>query len=272
MNESEINDWVQRARSGEVTWSELAERLLVLEHAPQSDHRPDIDRQRRCGFAEVIFGQGKSVEAISTIARRLLDAAGDAESSAIHQRQEVLVTRVDTGHATELTQLFPFVRYDQLGRTLRLSNRTISETNCPPSPAPMGRIVVVTAGSTDLPVAREALETLRWMGVNAELLTDVGVAGPYRLLPHLANLRSAQALVVVAGMEGALASVVGGLVASPIIAVPTSVGYGSNFEGITTLLSMMSSCAAGVTVVNIDAGFKGGYVAGLIATKQHSIS
>ena len=125
---------------------------------------------------------------------------------------------------------------------------------------------MVTAGSTDLPVAREAIETLRWMGVAAELVTDVGVAGPYRLLAHLARLRSARAVVVVAGMEGALASVVGGLVPSPIIAVPTSVGYGANFAGVTTLLSMLSSCAAGVTVVNIDAGFKGGYVAGLIAT------
>src|SRR5690606_18036957 len=109
-------------------------------------------------------------------------------------------------------------------------------------------IAVVTAGSTDMPVAREALETLRWMGVDAELLCDVGVAGPYRLLPHLDRLRRCAALVVVAGMEGALASYVGGLVPCPIVAVPTSVGYGANLGGLTTLLSMLSSCAAGVTV------------------------
>jgi pyridinium-3,5-biscarboxylic acid mononucleotide synthase len=126
-------------------------------------------------------------------------------------------------------------------------------------------VAVVSAGSTDLPVAREALETLAWMGVASYSLSDVGVAGPYRLLPHLPRLRAATAIVVVAGMEGALASVMGGLVPCPIIAVPTSVGYGANLQGVTTLLSMLSSCAAGVTVVNIDAGFKGGYIAGLIA-------
>ena len=131
-------------------------------------------------------------------------------------------------------------------------------------------MIVLTAGSTDLPVAREALQTLCWMGIAAELICDVGVAGPYRLLPHLQRLRKCTCVVVVAGMEGALASVVGGLVASPIIAVPTSVGYGANLQGITTLLSMISSCAAGVTVVNIDAGFKGGYVAGLIAQRCHA--
>ncbi|MCA9181608.1 MAG: nickel pincer cofactor biosynthesis protein LarB, partial [Planctomycetales bacterium] len=129
-------------------------------------------------------------------------------------------------------------------------------------------VIILTAGSTDLPVAREALVTLQWMGIDTELICDVGVAGPYRLLPHLQRLRVCACVVVVAGMEGALASVVGGLVAAPIIAVPTSVGYGANLQGITTLLSMISSCAAGVTVVNIDAGFKGGYVAGLIASRN----
>jgi NCAIR mutase (PurE)-related protein len=129
-------------------------------------------------------------------------------------------------------------------------------------------VAILTAGSTDLPVAREALETLDWMGVPTELICDVGVAGPYRLLPHVAWLRKCDCVVVVAGMEGALASVAGGLLPVPIIAVPTSVGYGANLHGVTTLLSMLSSCAAGVTVVNIDAGFKAGYVAGLIATRS----
>jgi NCAIR mutase (PurE)-related protein len=129
-------------------------------------------------------------------------------------------------------------------------------------------VAVVCAGSTDLPVAREALETLAWMDVQAMTIVDVGVAGPYRLLAHIERLRKCAAVVVIAGMEGALASVTGGLVACPVIAVPTSVGYGANLQGITTLLSMLSSCAAGVTVVNIDAGFKGGYVAGLIARQR----
>ncbi len=133
-------------------------------------------------------------------------------------------------------------------------------------------VAVVCAGSTDLPVAREALETLAWMGIGALSIVDVGVAGPYRLLAHLEKLRRCAAIVVVAGMEGALASVMGGLVPCPVIAVPTSVGYGANLQGVTTLLSMLSSCAAGVTVVNIDAGFKGGYIAGLIVNVARRIT
>lgn len=262
--------WLEAAAAGTLTWSALAERLLQFEYTPGSEHRPDVDRRRRCGFGEVIFGEGKSPESIVHIARRLLDGSS---------QPEVLVTRVNREQLLQLSNCFPHIRYDSLGRTLRIADQPIRHVNLP-YPAPVDdnrsavaefaadRVVVVTAGSTDLPVAREALETLRWMGVAAELITDVGVAGPYRLLAHLHYLRSACAVVVVAGMEGALASVMGGLVPSPVIAVPTSVGYGANFGGMTTLLSMISSCAAGVTVVNIDAGFKGGYVAGLIATRK----
>ncbi|MEM7476421.1 MAG: nickel pincer cofactor biosynthesis protein LarB, partial [Planctomycetota bacterium] len=178
-----------------------------------------------------------------------------------------LITRVDAEDARKIQIHFQHSRYSEQGRTLRLSNTPIENFRQVPCPAPekLKPTLVLTAGSTDAPVADEALETLRWMGVDAELICDVGVAGPYRLLAHIGKLRAANCVVVVAGMEGALASVVGGLVPCPVIAVPTSVGYGANFEGITTLLSMVSSCAAGVTVVNIDAGFKGGYVAGLIA-------
>jgi len=239
-----------------MTWSELAERLLRLEHAPGSAHRPDHDRRRRCGFGEVIYGSGKSATDLVSIAHSLLDSGQD----------EVLVTRVSAEVAAETIPRFAHHRYDAAARTLRLAQRPITSVRRLPSPAPQIRPVsVVTAGSTDLPVAREALETLRWMGVEAELICDVGVAGPYRLLPHLQSLRGCACIVAVAGMEGALVSVLGGLVQVPIIAVPTSVGYGANLAGVTTLLSMLSSCAAGVTVVNIDAGFKGGYVAGLIA-------
>ena len=250
--------WLAEAQAGRLSLSELAERLLRLEHPPGAAHHPDRDRRRRCGFGEVIFGSGKLPGDITWIARQLLDGGQD----------EVLVTRVPAEVAAAVGSDFPHARYDELGRTLRLAGRPISKVRQPPSPAPaVLPVSVVTAGSTDLPVAREALETLRWMGVDAQLLCDVGVAGPYRLLPHLDQLRSCGCLVVVAGMEGALVSVVGGLVDIPVIAVPTSVGYGANLAGITTLLSMLSSCAAGVTVVNIDAGFKGGYVAGLIATR-----
>ena len=258
MTQVEIENWLVQAKSGLLGWSELAERLLAIEHPCDKRHQPDVDRARRCGFGEVIFGSNKTAEAITHISRRLI-ASGQLE---------VLVTRTDAEQARLQFGHFASCRYDALGRTLRVADRMIDAVQSLPSPAPLP-IAVVTAGSTDLPVAREAVETLRWMGVAAELICDIGVAGPYRLLGHLERLRKCAALVVVAGMEGALASVVGGLVPCPIIAVPTSVGYGANFEGVTTLLSMMSSCAAGVTVVNIDAGFKGGYVAGLIA-HQHS--
>lgn len=272
---TEPEQWLARAQAGEMSWSELAERLLSLEYAAGAAHRPDADRGRRCGFGEVIFGSGKSAQDICTIAEQLL-AGGQSE---------VLATRVDPQIAQQVAPEFPVSQYDPIARTLRLSQRPLAESDITepaaveggkvesdisrrslPCPAPpSATVLILTAGSTDLPVAREALQTLRWMGVAAELICDVGVAGPYRLLPHLQRLRNCTCVVVVAGMEGALASVVGGLVAAPIIAVPTSVGYGANLQGITTLLSMISSCAAGVTVVNIDAGFKGGYVAGLIA-------
>ncbi len=251
-----LEQWLDQAKLGKLSWTELAEKLLAMENPAAASHHPDLDRARRCRFGEVIYGANKTPEAISEIGQRLLANGND----------EVLVTRVSVEQFQAVQDEFPFLRYDCLGRTLRLANRSIAPVRTlPKAVRPPLEIAVVTAGSTDLPVAREAMETLRWMAVPADLICDVGVAGPYRLLGHLPRLRRCAALVVVAGMEGALASVVGGLVACPVIAVPTSIGYGSNFEGITTLLSMMSSCAAGVTVVNIDAGFKGGYVAGLIA-------
>jgi pyridinium-3,5-biscarboxylic acid mononucleotide synthase len=251
-----LDSWITQAKQGKLSWSELAERLLSHEQEARSLHQPDVDRRRRCGFGEVIFGSNKSPEAITQIADKLL-AAG---------QREVLATRISAEQTCSIVGNFAYSRYDCLGRTLRLSHAAIAQVNPPSGQSPLP-VAVVTAGSTDLPVAREALETLRWMSVDAALICDVGVAGPYRLLAHISHLRKCAALVVVAGMEGALASVVGGLVPCPVIAVPTSIGYGANFQGITTLLSMLSSCAAGVTAVNIDAGFKGGYVAGLIAHK-----
>lgn len=259
-----IDSWTAAAKSGELGWSELAERILQMEQTSlQTDAQdtPDLDRKRRCGFGEVIFGSGKSAESVQQIASRLLDAG----------QADVLVTRCDLSLAEQIQPHFANTYYNRVASILRIARSKIVPVNADyqttPSgdPLSLGRVAVISAGSTDAAVAQEAHETLRWMGVEAELICDVGVAGPYRLLAHLDSLRSMSCLVVVAGMEGALASVVGGLVECPIIAVPTSVGYGANLEGITTLLSMMSSCAAGVTVVNIDAGFKGGYIAGLIA-------
>ncbi len=209
----------------------------------------DLDRQHRCGFPEVVFGDGKNAETLAGIFQSLL-ASGTP----------VLATRVSSEKAEQLLSQFPTSQFNPLARTFRIPARQPSSTER------VGRVAVVSAGTSDLPVAEEARETLDWMGVDTTMIHDVGVAGPHRLPAHLDQLRGLDAVVVVAGMEGALPSVVGGYVDCPVIAVPTSVGYGANFGGIAALLSMLNSCAANVAVVNIDAGFKGGYVAGLIAT------
>ena len=161
-------------------------------------------------------------------------------------------------------------RWNHLAKTLRVNN---SQAPLDPDEVKSSkRVAVVTAGTTDQPVAAEARETLAWMGVESVLIQDVGVAGPYRLLSRVPDLRKCSVVVCVAGMEAALPSALAGHVACPVIAVPTSVGYGANLGGVAALLSMLNSCAANVTVVNIDAGFKGGYIAGLIASQVQSPS
>jgi NCAIR mutase (PurE)-related protein len=210
----------------------------------------DFDRQRRCGFPEVIFGIGKTPEAVVSIARRLLD-----------HNQHVLATRIDADKAEVICRELPAATYNPVARTLRLD-----ASECPEV---VGHVAVISAGTSDLPVAEEARETLDWMGVRSTMVHDVGVAGPHRLPARLAEFAGADAIVVVAGMEGALPSVVGGYVPCPVFAVPTSVGYGANLGGLAALLAMLNSCASNVAVVNIDAGFKGGYLAGLVATNKH---
>ncbi len=209
----------------------------------------DLDRQRRCGFPEVIFAEGKSSQTVVEIFGRLTDGG-----------QDCLATRVSPEQAHWLIESFPDAIYHPEARTVRYSQEWVDR----------GRVLVVTAGTSDRPVAEEALETLRWMHCGCELIGDVGVAGPRRLLAQLSQFQGADAVIVVAGMEGALPSVVGGWVDCPVIAVPTSVGYGASFGGLSALLGMLNSCAANVTVVNIDAGFKAGYVAGLIALRRHT--
>ncbi len=208
--------------------------------------RLDLDRQTRCGFPEVIYAEGKTVDGLIQIVSTLHTAG-----------QSCLATRVNDAQSTALLSTFPHAHQDRVGRTFWLPVAANQ-------PASMGKILIVTAGTADLPVAHEALATVQAMGVSAELIADVGVAGLHRLLSQVDRLRQADVLIVVAGMEGALPSVVGGLVACPVIAVPTSVGYGSQFQGLSALLAMLNSCAANVTVVNIDAGFKAGYVAALM--------
>ena len=169
--------------------------------------------------------------------------------------------------------LFPNAEHNEVARTLRVCDSPKAGPSDRSSLAPTnGSAAVITAGTSDLPVAEEARETLDWMGVRTTMIYDVGVAGPHRLIERLAEFRNADAIVVVAGMEGALPSIVGGHVDSPVIAVPTSVGYGASFGGVAALLGMLNSCASNVVVVNIDAGFKAGYVAGMIAGGRRRMS
>ncbi len=212
--------------------------------------RLDLDRRRRCGFPEVIFGEGKSVEGLVQIVTTMHQA-----------KQDCLVTRINEEQAQALGDAFPTATHNRTGRTFLLRCTTAGSTS--------GKVAVVTAGTADLPVAHEAIATIEALGAQPDLIADVGVAGLHRLLAQVERIRQADVVIVVAGMEAALPSVVGGLVACPVIAVPTSVGYGSHLGGIAALLGMLNSCAANVTVVNIDAGFKAGYVASLMVKTMH---
>jgi NCAIR mutase (PurE)-related protein len=219
--------------------------------ADLGDVQLDLDRRRRCGFPEVVFGESKSVETLGRVIQKLLD-----------ERLPVLVTRVAADKGMLLARQFPPARYNDTARTLRIDL---------PDRAPrVGHVAIVTAGTSDIPVAEEVRETVEWMGVGSELIVDVGVAGLHRLLEKLDRIVGSDAVVVVAGMEAALPSVVGGYVDCPVIAVPTSVGYGASLGGVAALLGMLNSCAANVSVVNIDAGFKAGYIAGMIASRKHA--
>lgn len=206
----------------------------------------DHHRSLRQGYPEVIFGSGKTVEQVVAIAAALA-ARGDG----------FLVTRAAPDALLALSDRFPRLERNELGRTAYLA---------PDTPAPDGRgsVLIVTAGTSDLPVAEEAAATAKALGNRVDRLTDVGVAGIHRLLERGDVLTRAAVVIVVAGMEGALASVVGGLVATPVIAVPTSVGYGASFGGVAAMLAMLNSCASGVTVVNIDNGFGAAYAASRI--------
>jgi NCAIR mutase (PurE)-related protein len=218
----------------------------------------DLDRQRRCGYPEAVFAEGKTVATLAKVFRRQLEVG-----------QRVLATRVATEAARALLAEFPGARHNVLARTIRIDPERAAEGAAPKLERRRGRVAILTAGTTDRAVAEEARETAEWMGAEVVLIQDVGVAGPHRLPARLAEFENADVIVVVAGMEGALPSVVGGYVSCPVIAVPTSVGYGASFGGIAALLGMLNSCAANVTVVNIDAGFKGGYLAALIANAKY---
>lgn len=252
LSRSELERLAARLASGELSVPEFLDAAAPPETAPLADVTVDLDRRRRCGFPEVVWGEGKSAETIERIFAAQ-QAAGDP----------CLATRVSAEVASHLHLAYPQGVYNPLAKTFRLG----APPEAPPEHVPPAHVAVVSAGTTDLPVAEEARETLLWMGVTVASIVDVGVAGPQRLLPHIPILRKQDAIVVAAGLEAALPSVVGGHVDCPVVAVPTSVGYGASFRGVTALLGMLVSCASNVVVVNIDAGFKAGYVAGLIATR-----
>jgi NCAIR mutase (PurE)-related protein len=223
---------------------EACARLAGWSHESLPFATIDHHRALRAGFPEVVYCAGKTPEQAAAIARRVWERS-----------HRMLATRAGAEHARALLAAVPAARHNPAARTVSAGA---------PAPADGPPVLVVTAGTSDLPVAEEAIETVRMLGQPVETLVDVGVAGVHRLLAHEAALTGAGVVIVVAGMEGALASVVGGLVGVPVIAVPTSVGYGASFEGLAALLAMLSSCAAGVLVVNIDNGFGAGFAAARI--------
>jgi NCAIR mutase (PurE)-related protein len=253
MNAEQIKGLAAGMLDGKLSMDAFVRQIIRPATADLYEAQIDLQRAARCGFPEVVYAEGKSPEMLKRIVDSLLEHG-----------QHVLATRVSEEQAGWLIEWHPGARYNQLGRTLRIAaQQPVEKSRWPRS----GDVAVVAAGTSDLAVAEEAIETAQWTGARVTKIFDVGVAGPQRLLAHLPTSRAADAVVVIAGMEGALPSVVGGHVACPVIAVPTSVGYGANFGGLAALLGMLNSCAANVTVVNIDAGFKGGYMAGLIAQR-----
>jgi pyridinium-3,5-biscarboxylic acid mononucleotide synthase len=243
MTSDELRELLERVRTGAVAVNDAVAKLGQASVAELSFATLDLDRRARCGFPEVVFAEGKTAEWVEGAVRRLSEAGEDC-----------FVTRVNVAQADHLAARFPQAEQDRIARTFWLPNAG-------DRPAPIGKVFVVTAGTSDLPVAREALVTASVMGAAVELVVDVGVAGLHRILRQRERLTSADVVIVVAGMDGALPSVVGGLVDCPVIACPTSIGYGAAFGGVAALLTMLNSCSAGVCVVNIDAGFKAGYVA-----------
>jgi pyridinium-3,5-biscarboxylic acid mononucleotide synthase len=240
----ELKSLLRRVRTGAVAPADAARRIAEAPVERLGFATLDHQRGLRAGFPEVVFAQGKRVDDLVAIVDKLYRRSGLA-----------LATRVSAEQREALVRAFPSGESHERARVFVLRARP---------PRPRGDVLVACAGTADLPVAEEALVTARTMGSRAELVADVGVAGLHRLLAHGPRLKRARVVVVVAGLEGALPSVVGGLVDRPVIAVPTSVGYGAHFDGLAPLLAMLNSCAPGVTVVNVDNGFGAGYAAHLI--------
>jgi NCAIR mutase (PurE)-related protein len=245
MDPRDLDALLRAVRDGRTTPEAAAERLRTLPYEDLGFARPDHHRALRTGFPEVVFGAGKTREQVAAIA-----------ASVAGRGQNVLVTRTTADAHRLVAERFPEARYHEAARCLTV-------TVAAPAPLP-GRVAVVCAGTSDVPVAEEAAVTAEFYGARVERIHDVGVAGLHRLMDKSAAIREADVVIVAAGMEGALPSVVGGLVEAPVIAVPTSVGYGASFQGLAALLAMLNTCASGVAVVNIDNGFGAGYMACVI--------
>jgi len=247
MDKERLAKLLEDVRDGQLSIEQGMEKLKgfpfeSLGYATVDHHRP-----LRQGAPEVVFGEGKTPDQVVGIVQRL--AA---------KNDRVLITRLDRNKAQIVRETFPEAEYFELSRAMtvtRKDSRPLQER---------GKILIISAGTSDLPVAEEAFVTARFLGNNVHMLNDMGVSGVHRILSHREAMNDASVFIVVAGMEGALPSVIGGLVDRPVIAVPTSIGYGASFNGLAALLGMLNSCASNVCVVNIDNGFGAGYVASLI--------
>ena len=237
----ESRDVLEKVKSGEISVEDACQYFRREPFEEMGYAKLDTHRKLRSGFPEVVFCSGKTQEHLLHIFNKLYEEEGDVFGTRASQEQfEFLKTRL------------PKVQYDPLSRILKIEEKEKQH---------IGKIAVCTAGTADIPVAEEAAQTAEYFGSQAERIYDVGVSGIHRLMSRLDVIQSANCVIAVAGMEGALASVLGGLVDKPVIAVPTSVGYGANFHGLSALLTMINSCANGIAVVNIDNGYGAGYIA-----------
>jgi len=246
MNPETLTHILAQVADGSLDINTAIDRFKHLEFEDIGFAHIDHHRSLRKGFPEVIFGQGKTCEQIITI----LEKIGEKENI-------VLVTRMSPEKADPVLEKFPTARYFKDARLLRLQST-------PPRVTGTGTVLIISAGTSDIPVAREAALTAEAMGNQVDTLFDVGVAGIHRLFAHREKIENAAVIIVAAGMEGALPSVVGGMVQAPVIAVPTSIGYGTSFNGMTALLGMLNSCSSNIAVVNIDNGFGAGFMASSI--------
>jgi len=241
-----VKTLLKQVKSGKITIEEAYAKLKNLPYEDLGFAKVDHHRAMRKGFPEVIYCQGKTPSQVAAIARKIKKHG-----------HPVLATRADEEHFKALKKVFKASRYYKQAKIITVSS-------CKERSRPFLTILIITAGTADIPVAEEAAVTLEFLGHKTERLFDVGVAGLHRLLKNLKKLQEASVIITVAGMEGALPSVIGGLVEAPVIAVPTSVGYGASFKGLSALLTMMNSCAPGVAVVNIDNGFGAAVMANAI--------